>query len=234
MHLRSLGIGALLLAGAALPQAPPQRAFQFSCWQNAPPSLIQLCLGADAIVVGKVLRVTRAAHTPYNAFEPNQHTVFEVQVIRSLKHPEQTAPESYLVRQNQGDLPWQSGNSTGVGLRIEGEPMLRIGERYLFFLKDVYDGNPRIRAQGYGVSTVGGVTGRSGEYGELQFAASGTGAQWLISGGRIAVPKEEGREPFPDWTFRSGAPTTVLGLTEAEAVRVIEDRLADIREGRIG
>ncbi len=198
-----------------------------------PRGLTLLCLGSDAIIVGKAVRIARAAHTPYNAFEPNQHTVFEVQVIRSLKHSGQTAPTSYFVRQNQGDLAWQSGRSTGVGLRMEGEPMLRVGERYILFLGDPYK-NPRVRQRGYGIATVGGVTGRSGEVGELMLAYQGTRAQLLISGGRTSVPQEDGREPFPDWSFRDGTPRTMLGLTEAQAIRIIENRLTDIREGRIG
>lgn len=156
----------------------------------------------------------------------HQHTVFTVHVEKAIKHPGRLAPQQLKVRQNQGNLPWVQGESKGLGLRRDGEPILQVGSRYILFLSSV-TASPRLKEIGYFSATIDGVTGRSGELDELMLSFSGTWSQILIKSGLTSVPQEQGRSSFPDWKFSMGPEKKLTGLKEKDAIALIEKVLRE-------
>jgi hypothetical protein len=152
-----------------------------------------------------------------------QHTVFVVRIEKTLKHKGEAHPSKVKVRQNQGNLPWKTGQDRGLGYRIEGEPMLQIGQRYLLFLWNPYEAQPQaFRGRKYVESTIDGVKGRSGELDELMLVVHGTQAQVLLRNGKAEVPQEQGREAFPNWTYKLGPERTIVGISERDALDLVE------------
>jgi hypothetical protein len=195
--------------------------------RRGPPRALEQYVGLEAkLVVGSVEAVLRMKHTPYNASFMSQHTVFAFKVEEVILG-ESLGPDPVIqVRQNQGNLRWADGQHRGVGMRLHDEPMLRVGCRYMLLLVD---------QKGPHQATVGVITGPAAEACEHIITGGGYG-MFLIEDERLKpVPFDiQGYDVFGPWSFPSGDPKTLFGMTVQEAAEAIRKARADFLRKRGG
>jgi hypothetical protein len=214
----SLAIAATLSSACQSPLAPAR---VIACRPGLMRSLVDL-LSVPQVAVGRVERIHRSAHSPFQSRGSLQHTVFAFRVEKWIKNDLRLQTPLVKVRQEMGDLPWQDGAKAGVGFRIVGEPMLIPGNRYLLFL--LRNGDPD-RSK-FRFAEFGGVRGVDGETDELSIHGGEFG-QILIRDGKLTFPQVSGEPYRPDWRFEKGP--QLLGLREKQAMAVLSEALRERR-----
>ena len=187
--------------------------------------LQSFCLQADRIAIGRVEAVVRRGFTPIGGAGPKQHTVFRFVVERDLRG----GPGVLSIRQNHGDLQFQGPDGTYSGTRLDDEPLLDVGSRYLMFL--TYAVKQRAGINKHAVTgTAAGARGVVGLSDELLVLGAVSGVYPLQEGRLVDFPKGPEFE-FAAQDFRDiGRPLT--GLSEEGAVDVIKNALKKASDAR--
>ncbi|MFY9235190.1 MAG: hypothetical protein WAO58_12115 [Fimbriimonadaceae bacterium] len=149
---------------------------------------------------------------------PPQHTVFDFRVESFLSKKIPHEGPMLEIRQEQGDLEWTIEETRGRGVRVSGEPMLMVGSRYMLFLQWPPKDNLALRRRPHHEATFEGVTGKSGELGELLILGSVAGQVRIVNDVAV-MPQEEGMERKADWRFKRDP--QILGLSEAQLVAAV-------------
>jgi hypothetical protein len=184
---------------------------------------------SQVIVVARVDSKLTTRHTPYDSNTPEQHSVWSCSVIKTLKQPFPTPLQDIKVSQAGGDLPWTDGHSTGIGYRVDGQPLLQIGQTYLLFLQVPAIANPLLERVGFVPAGTLDKPGRGGELDEWPIASPPRGAI-LIRDGILALPSEPSGMSVQPWQFVE-EPKALIGLSLTKALNLVSQAVDADRHG---
>lgn len=179
-------------------------------WPSSPALLKSLCARADTILVGHVVSIVRQDHDPIGTTDAGMATVVSVwveQYLRSDGAPHQPATIKVFLSGGMDEF--------GVMNVVEDDPLLNVGDRYILFLAS----HPADI-----IGRVEDVTGVEAYADEYLVSEHLYGKVRLVNG-VTAVPSDPYQTPEP-WTFEADG-TTLLGLTEADAIARIQLGIAD-------
>lgn len=180
-----------------------------------PSELRWLINRGTVIATGTITAKVREAHSPPASKDIFQHTIFSFTVERYIRKGPVESARILLIRQNQGHLPWiDPDGARGIGLRVDGEPMLQVGTRYVLFLRSELDGTVFKDADN--------LTPNPYEAAEFRLVHPRF-AIWPIVKGEVSNPVDNEIPPFPSNRFDAGK--QLLGVSERVAEELIREAI---------
>jgi hypothetical protein len=168
-------------------------------------------------VVGQVTETTRVDHVPVN--DPNSD-----EILTGFSVAVEQYPKSGGARDQPPSLKVVNfGGAIGANTFVdEGDPILSVGERYLVFLET--NNTPEFREDGGVMACIHmPLCGYSSYLDEFRVADSLEG-KILLKNGLTSAPEDPNQSQSVAWKFRDG--TTLLGITEADAIAAVKRALA--------